>query len=253
MSRRSRNPSPVAAAPRSGLRSGRRGSQGAESGKGRPSRAAGREEPVGEALVRAGRKLFSEHPVDAVAIDDIVREAGVAKGSFYKHFPDKEALLAAVVRRIRDRIEGEVSAANAEVTDPPRRVARAICVYLRFVADEPEQGGVLVRNDRSGQTLPSMKLNKGTVDDVRAGLAQGRFSVPTVEAGALFILGVGHAGLTRFTGDRGAASNIWIAQQLCQLVLRGLGVETSEAELVAAQAAEEILRRPRTPADAEPA
>ena len=29
---------------------------------------------------------------------------------------------------------------------------------------------------------------------------------------------------TRFNGDRGAASNIWIAQQLCQLVLRGLGV-----------------------------
>jgi AcrR family transcriptional regulator len=250
VSRRPRNPSSVA---RGGARSGRRVPGAAASGARRPSRAAGRGEPVGEALVRAGRKLFSEHPVDAVAIDDIVREAGVAKGSFYKHFPDKEALLAAVVRRIRQRIEGEVGAANAEVTDPPRRVARAICVYLRFVAEEPEQGGVLVRNDRSGQTLPSLKLNQGTVDDVRSGLAQGRFSVPTVEAGALFILGVGHAGLTRFTGDRGAASNIWIAQQLCQLVLRGLGVAQPEAELIAAQAAEEILRRPRTPATAEPA
>ncbi len=206
-----------------------------------------RDEPVGEALVRAGQKLFSEHAVDAVAIDDIVREAGVAKGSFYKHFPDKEALLAAVARRIRHRIEREVTAANAEETDPARRVARAICVYLRFVADKPEQGGVLVRNDRSGQTLPSMKLNKGTVEDVRAGLAHGRFTVPTVEAGALFILGVGHAGLTRFNGDRGAASNIWIAQQLCQLVLRGLGVAMTEAELIAAQAAEDILRRPRLP------
>jgi len=209
----------------------------------------GRGEPVGEALVRAGQTLFSEHAVDAVAIDDIVREAGVAKGSFYKHFPDKEALLTAVARRIRHRIEGEVTAANAQETDPARRVARAICVYLRFVADEPEQGGVLVRNDRSGQTLPSMKLNKGTVDDVRAGLAQGRFNVPTVEAGALFILGVGHAGLARFSGDREAVANIWIAQQLCQLMLRGLGVAPAEAELIAAQAAEDILRRPRASAD----
>jgi AcrR family transcriptional regulator len=201
--------------------------------------------------VRAGQTLFSEHPVDAVAIDDIVREAGVAKGSFYKHSPDKEALLAAVAGQIRHRIEREVTGANSEVADPARRVARAICVYLRFVAEEPEQGGVLVRNDRSGQTLPSMKLNKGTVDDVSAGLAQGRFTVPTVEAGALFVLGVGHAGLTRFNGDRGATSNIWIAQQLCQLVLRGLGVAPPEAELVAAQAAEDILRRPRTPTDPE--
>ena len=212
-------------------------------------RSDGRGEPVGEALVRAGQTLFSEHAVDAVAIDDIVREAGVAKGSFYKHFPDKEALLAAVARRIRHRIEREVTAANADVADPARRVARAICVYLRFVAEEPEQGGVLVRNDRSGQTLPSMKLSKGTVDDVSAGLAQGRFVVPTVEAGALFILGVGHAGLTRFSGDREAASNIWIAQQLCQLVLRGLGLASMEAELIAAQAAEDILRGPRQPAE----
>jgi len=197
--------------------------------------------------VRAGQKLFAEHPVDAFAIDDIVREADVAKGSFYKHFSDKEALLAAVVRRIRDRIEAEVTASNTGVTDAARRVARAICVYLRFVADEPEQGGVLVRNDRSGQTLPSMKLNPGTVDDVRMGLAAGRFTVPTVEAGALFILGVGHAGLTRFNGDRGAASNVWIAQQLCMLVLRGLGVPAPDAELLSAQASEEILRTPRTP------
>ena len=213
-----------------------------------PRRAA-RGGPVGQALVRAGQSLFSEHPVDAVAIDDIVREAGVAKGSFYTHFSDKDALLAAVARDIRHRIEVEVTAANAEVTDPARRVARAICVYLRFVADEPEQGGVLVRNDRSGQTLPSMKLNKGTVDDVSAGLAQGRFTVPTVEAGALFILGVGHAGLTRFSGDRHASSNVWLAQQLCQLVLRGLGVAATEAELVAAQAADDILRRPRPRAE----
>ena len=208
-------------------------------------RPTARGEPVSQALVRAGQRLFSEHPVDAVAIDDIVRAAGVAKGSFYKHFPDKDALLAAVARDIRHRIESEVTAANAEVSDPAQRVARAICVYLRFVADDPEQGGVLVRNDRSGQTLPSMKLNKGTVDDVSAGLAQGRFTVPTVEAGALFILGVGHAGLTRFSGDRQASSNVWLAQQLCQLVLRGLGVAPTEAELVAAQAADDILRRPQ--------
>lgn len=197
---------------------------------------------VGEALVRAGQTLFSQHPVDAVAIDDIVGEAKVAKGSFYKHFADKEALLAEVVSRIRDRIERQVAAANHGVEDPARRVVRAICVYLRFVADEPEPGGVLVRNDRSAQTLPSLELNQGAVDDLRAGLASGRFTAPTAQAGVLFILGVGHAGLTRFVGHQGAASNIWLAQQLCQLTLRGLGVSHSDAELLAAQAAEEIIR-----------
>jgi AcrR family transcriptional regulator len=206
-------------------------------------RAVARGETVAEALVRAGQTLFAAHAVDAVSIDEIVGEAGVAKGSFYKHFADKEALLTAVVREIRNRIETQVTAVNADVLDPARRVARAICVYLRFVADQPEQGGVLVRNDRSGQSLPTHKLNKGAVDDVRAGLAEGRFTVPTVDAGALFIQGVGHAGLTRFNGERDAPSNIWMGQQLCQLVLRGLGIAAGDAELIAAQAADEILRR----------
>lgn len=203
-----------------------------------------REVPVGEALVIAGRRLFSQHPVDAVAIDDIVGAAKVAKGSFYKHFPDKETLLATVVERIRERIEQQVAIANDGIEDPARRVARAICVYLRFVADEPEEGGVLVRNNRGGQIPAGLDPNRGAMADVRAGLATGRFTAPSAEAGALFILGVGHAGLTRFVGQRGAAANTWLAQQLCQLTLRGLGIPLSEAELIAAQAAEEIIRSP---------
>jgi AcrR family transcriptional regulator len=212
----------------------------------RRGRRSARGEPVRDALVRAGQTLFSANAVDAIAIDDIVREAGVAKGSFYKHFPDKEALLAAVVRRIFARIEREVTAANAAVPDAAARVARGICVYLRYVADEPEQGGVLVRNNRSGWTLPVTELNKGTVADIRQGLLAGRFVVPTVEAGTLLVQGVAHSGLTRFAGAPGAASNIPLAQQLCQLVLSGLGVPAPDAGLVAAQATEDILRQPRT-------
>jgi AcrR family transcriptional regulator len=210
-------------------------------------RKSARREPVRDALVRAGQTLFSRHPVDAVAIDDIVREANVAKGSFYKHFPDKEALLAAVVRRIFGRIEREVTAANAEATDAAARVARAICVYLRYVTEEPEQGGVLVRNNRTGWTLPVVELNPGAAADIRLGLMAGRFIVPTVEAGTLLVQGIAHSGLAHFTGNPGSDANIAIAQQLCQLLLSGLGVPSAEAGQVSAQAADEVLRRPRPP------
>ncbi len=92
-----------------------------------------------------------------------------------------------------------------------------------------------------------MELNKGTVADIRLGLMAGRFVVPTVEAGTLLVQGVAHSGLARFTGDPGAASNVTIAQQLCQLVLRGFGVPPADADQVAALATDEVLRRPRAP------
>ena len=53
-----------------------------------------RAERTRAALVAAGQRLFCERPVDAVAIDDIVQAADVSKGSFYNHFPDRDALIA---------------------------------------------------------------------------------------------------------------------------------------------------------------
>lgn len=43
-------------------------------------------------LVAAARKVFGEVGVDAARIEDIAREAGISKGSFYLHFSGKDAL-----------------------------------------------------------------------------------------------------------------------------------------------------------------
>jgi AcrR family transcriptional regulator len=195
---------------------------------------------VSEALVRAGRTLFSKHAIDAVAIDDIIAEAGVAKGSFYKHFPDKDALLAEVIRQLRGEIGQRVEFTNEDIEDPALRVARAMCVYLKFVADNPEDGGVLVRNGSSGETAPAGHVNQGAIDDVLAGIETGRFSVASAEASVLFILGIAYAGLGRYVGW-GESAAPWLAQQLCQLTLKGLGISFAESELIAAQAAEAVL------------
>jgi AcrR family transcriptional regulator len=48
-------------------------------------------------LVAAAREAFTEHGNEA-HLDDIARRAGVGPGTLYRHFPTKEALLAAVYR-----------------------------------------------------------------------------------------------------------------------------------------------------------
>ena len=88
-----------------------------------------RTERTRAALIAAGRQLFSDHPVDAVTVDDIVQSAKVGKGSFYNHFADRETLLRAISSEIRASIERAVALANADIRDPARRLARAMCVY----------------------------------------------------------------------------------------------------------------------------
>jgi AcrR family transcriptional regulator len=201
-----------------------------------------RAERTRAALIAAGRRLFSERALEAVTIDDIVQAAEVGKGSFYNHFEDREALLRAISREIRASVERTVARVNAGVDDPATRMGRAICTYLRYALDDPERAGVLARG-HYGQTSLMSQLNHGLVEDVAAGLAAGRFTVPTVESGVLFVVGVTQIALARLREERTNSFAVGLSQQMCALVLRGLGVVPTEADLIAAQASDEIVRQ----------
>ncbi len=50
-----------------------------------------------EKIYTSAEKLFRSYGFEAVNVDDIVAEAGVAKGSFYVHFKSKDALTALII------------------------------------------------------------------------------------------------------------------------------------------------------------
>jgi AcrR family transcriptional regulator len=207
-----------------------------------PQRINPRSERTRSALIAAGRRLFSERAVDAVTVDDIVQAAEVGKGSFYNHFADREGLLRAVSAEIRASVERAVDRANAEISDPAHRLARGVCTYLRYALDDPERAGVLARV-HNGHTSLTAPLNRGLVDDIAKGLAASRFSVATLEAGVIYVLGVAQIAFVRVLEEPTASVAVGLAQQMCALVLRGLGVAAAEADLIAAQASDEIVRQ----------
>lgn len=47
-----------------------------------------------QALLEAAGRLFKQHGVDGVGVADICREAGLTQGALYKHFADKQDLVA---------------------------------------------------------------------------------------------------------------------------------------------------------------
>ncbi|MCY1019920.1 TetR/AcrR family transcriptional regulator [Pyxidicoccus sp. MSG2] len=80
-------------------------SAGVGSRPGRPGgrREAHRRERTKE-LEDAALKLFVERGLDAVTIDDITQAAGVAKGTFYRYFDDKAALVDALLAPVRGEL-----------------------------------------------------------------------------------------------------------------------------------------------------
>ncbi len=51
-----------------------------------------------EEILHAARTLFLEQGYDQTSVQDIVRKVGVAQGTFYYHFPSKDACLEAVAK-----------------------------------------------------------------------------------------------------------------------------------------------------------
>jgi len=51
-------------------------------------------------LIEAGLSLFLARGIEAVTIDEVAREAGMAKGNFYRYFRDKADLVEAVISPI---------------------------------------------------------------------------------------------------------------------------------------------------------
>ena len=65
-------------------------------------------------IVAAARKLFMERGVAATPVSDIVKEAGVAQGTFYWYFSSKDEVLQAVGEDIATELVGVVGKVAAD-------------------------------------------------------------------------------------------------------------------------------------------
>ncbi len=67
------------------------------------------------AILDAAEQLFAEIGYDATTTNAIAARAHTAIGSLYQFFPNKEAILRALVERFRDRLRTGLDAALADV------------------------------------------------------------------------------------------------------------------------------------------
>jgi TetR/AcrR family transcriptional repressor of nem operon len=95
---------------------------------GRSSREAADENRT--KIVEAASRMFRRSGVDAVSISDVMKEAGMTQGGFYKHFGTKEELAAEAC----SAAFGKTKAAWAGLTDKnpkePERVSDLVDFYL---------------------------------------------------------------------------------------------------------------------------
>jgi AcrR family transcriptional regulator len=83
------------------------------------TQAAPRVSQARERILDTAFRLFYARGIRAVGVDTIIAESGVAKATFYKHFPAKDDLAVAYLDRVDAVCTGQLrSAAQAAGEDP---------------------------------------------------------------------------------------------------------------------------------------
>lgn len=181
------------------------------------------------ALLDAGLDLLAERPIDAIAIDELVAAAGVAKGSFFNHFGDKYGFANAIAEQVRTDIEALIGALNAGQGDPLARLCGGMIGAAAFAFCQRKRAAVLVRGAR-GMTLEDHVLNRGVIADLQGVAAAHRLVAAAERGGVLFWLGCCQAlmgGLIEKHADLGEVVDM--LSDMIALGLGGLGIEPANS------------------------
>ncbi len=194
------------------------------------------------ALIKACGDLLFERPVDGITINEIVKRAGVAKGSFYNHFADKETLAATVSREILAVVEERVRKSNENVTDPAYRLVRGMCTHMQLAVADPRRAMIMLRG-HDWATSGGHQLQDSVKADVTAGIASGRFAPRCEDVGVLQVIGTAHFAILRILEQQLSVDEaVDLATRAFSLILCGFGLDEAEAVRIVSDSARDIIR-----------
>ncbi|WP_088888958.1 TetR/AcrR family transcriptional regulator [Leptolyngbya ohadii] len=183
-------------------------------------------------LIESAYRVFARKETDAVTIDDIIAEAGVARGTFYNYFQTREEVLRAVAASLSDVMNQKIWAQYATIQDPAERMAIGLRQFLHQAMRDTTWGWVIVRIGLVAAPL-SETIERGLLSDLEAGIRLERFRVDSLQAAVDLVLGTSLMAMRTILEGHTEPN---YPEQITKLILKSLGVVDVEAEAIAFKA-----------------
>ena len=191
----------------------------------------GKRERTRRSILDAAIRVFADRGISGAPIHEIAAAAGVANGTFYGHFRDREELEQAVAAHLADRLSHAVARSFGDREDPAEWVAIGMRVFLGQAERDPDWGRTMMRFfGRTDGLAPVVRSN--VAYDIERGLERGRFEAASPRLAQDVVIGlVAAAGQSVIEGNAPEGH----AEAAAALALRALGVPAEEAEEIAAR------------------
>lgn len=216
-----------------------------------PASTARKAEPRGEyvrkrektraRLLEGAKRVMAGKGVEGTTIAEIAAAADVAPGTFYNYFTTREEILDAVAADLVDEFRRVMNAILRTVDDPAERIAIAIRLFLLRVGDDPLWGWFMARY---GPSLPILRDQTREIIRERIvadGLRRKRFRLPSTRAIGDMISGTVTTALRSVLEGR---LPLAAANEVAELLLRGLGVPFDEAHQIATKPIPSLRAKP---------
>ena len=156
-------------------------------------------------ILRAAGELLDETGDErAVTLRAVARRVGIAAPSIYAHFPDRQAILLAVVGVAFAELDGELAAAAAASGGDPVERLRGVCAaYLDFARHRPHRYRAMFGG--AWNAAAAVDLAAITEDDARQ---LGREALGVLVSALRDCVAAGRSASTDPDGD---AVAVWVA------------------------------------------
>jgi AcrR family transcriptional regulator len=140
-------------------------------------------------LIVAANALFSQRPWESVTVDEVVKEAGVAKGTFYGHFNDMNELAAAVADELIHSFDELIQPHRLSTSDPLVRIAFGCQAFMARALEDRSWASLTARMGRSYRAVGQVARRRLS-EDLREALKQSPQAGLSLQLGLEVVLGV---------------------------------------------------------------
>lgn len=142
----------------------------------REHRGSRRKRDTRARLLGAALRLMADKGASGVAINEITEAADVGFGSFYNHFPSKDAIYESLIEEVIGQFAAALDHLGEHVQDPAEKISACIRYILQRGRQDPLWGRFVVR---SGFTADGVNAGMGRyfLQDLADGVRRKRFRI----------------------------------------------------------------------------
>lgn len=143
-------------------------------------------------ILEATMRVFARTVDDAPVIEDVVKEAGIARGTFYKYFDSLDQALVAAGTEANDRMIADILPVYDFLSQPWQRTSVGFRVYMVRALQDPSWAAFVTRMDAWSR---NSLITRYMTEDFRQGKALGQFEIDDVDVAVDFFKGASLGGV----------------------------------------------------------